>query len=98
MHYLEHTFGLKDLNKHIVYQSVFTPEDFQTIRNNYLGAAWGVEPKLLQSAYLRPHNRSEDLEGLYIVGASTHPGAGLPGTLMTAETTEGVILNDLKEN
>lgn len=97
MHYLEHTFGLKDLNKHVVYKSVFTPEDFQSERNNYLGAAWGVEPKLLQSAYLRPHNRSEDLNGLYLVGASTHPGAGLPGALMTAETTEGVILKDAEE-
>jgi phytoene desaturase len=97
LHYLEHTFGLNDLKQHIVYQSVFTPEDFQTHRNNYLGAAWGVEPKLLQSAYFRPHNRSEDLDGLYLVGTSTHPGAGLPGTLMSAETTERVILNDLKE-
>jgi phytoene desaturase len=98
LHYLEHTFGLEDFRKHIVYKSVFTPEDFQRERNNHLGAAWGVEPKLTQSAYLRPHNRSEDVEGLYLVGASTHPGGGLPGTLMTAETTEYVILKNQKGN
>ncbi|BFN38215.1 phytoene desaturase family protein [Fidelibacter multiformis] len=94
LHYLEHSFGLEDFSKHIIYKSVFTPEDFQKDRNNHLGAAWGVEPKLTQSAYLRPHNRSEDIQGLYLVGASTHPGAGLPGTLMTAETTEHVILTE----
>ncbi len=97
LHYLEHSFGLEDFKKHIVFQHVFTPEDFRKERNNYLGAAWGVEPKLTQSAYLRPHNRSEDVEGLYLSGASTHPGAGLPGTLMTAETTEYVILRDIQE-
>jgi phytoene desaturase len=63
--------------------------------NNVLGAAWGVEPKLTQTAIFRPHNRSEDVQHLYLVGASTHPGAGVPGVLLTAETTERVIREDL---
>jgi phytoene desaturase len=55
-----------------------------------------MEPHLLQTAIFRPHNRSEDVEGLYFVGAGTHPGAGLPVVLLTAEVTEKVVLEDLK--
>jgi phytoene desaturase len=46
---------------------------------------------LLQSAYFRPHNRSEDLPGLFMVGASTHPGAGVPGVLMSAKALMSVL-------
>ena len=46
---------------------------------------------LLQSAYFRPHNRSEDVQGLYMVGAGTHPGAGVPGVLMSAKALESVV-------
>jgi phytoene desaturase len=53
-----------------------------------------VEPKLTQTAIFRPHNRSEDVQHLYLVGANTHPGAGVPGVLLTAETTEFVIRED----
>jgi phytoene desaturase len=44
-----------------------------------------MEPILLQSAWFRPHNRSEDIANLYMVGAGTHPGAGVPGALMSAK-------------
>ena len=54
-------------------------------------AAFGLEPLLLQSAWFRPHNRSEDLPGLYMVGAGTHPGAGIPGVLMSAKALESVL-------
>jgi phytoene desaturase len=50
-----------------------------------------MEPRLLQSAWFRPHNRSEDVEGLYMVGAGTHPGAGVPGVLMSAKALETVL-------
>ena len=50
-----------------------------------------IEPILTQSAYFRPHNRSEDVRGLYIVGAGTHPGAGVPGVLLSAEITANLI-------
>jgi phytoene desaturase len=92
--FLENDFGLANLQKNVEVMETFTPLDFKKIRNNHLGSAWGVEPRLTQTAVFRPHNKSEDIEGLYLVGASTHPGAGVPGVLLTAETTEGVVLAD----
>jgi len=94
LNFLENDFGMKDLQKNIDFLEVFTPMDFLSERNNYLGSAWGVQPTLFQSANFRPHNRSEDVENLYLVGASTHPGAGVPGVLLTAETTEKLIMKD----
>ncbi len=93
--FLEHDFGLEGLQESIEVKEVFTPLDFAVQRNNVLGAAWGVEPKLIQTAVFRPHNRSEDVHHLYLVGGSTHPGAGVPGVLLTAEATESVIRQDL---
>jgi len=64
---------------------VFTPETF---RDRYLsphGAGFSLEPRILQSAWFRPHNVSEEARGLYLVGAGTHPGAGLPGVVSSAE-------------
>ncbi|MEL6959782.1 MAG: phytoene desaturase [Pseudomonadota bacterium] len=65
--------------------TVFTPETF---RDRYLsphGAGFSIEPRILQSAWFRPHNVSEEAKGLYLVGAGTHPGAGLPGVISSAE-------------
>jgi phytoene desaturase len=96
--FLEKDFGLEDLRKNIEVLELFTPEDFQTQRNNYLGSAWGLEPKLTQSASFRPSNRSKGINGFYMVGASTHPGAGVPGVLLTAEATEKAIMDDFKKS
>ena len=93
--FLESDFGLRDLKRSIQVLETFTPLDFKKRRNNHLGSAWGVEPKLTQTAYFRPHNRSEDIQKLYFVGASTHPGAGVPGVLLTAETTVKLVVEDL---
>ncbi|MBD3287572.1 phytoene desaturase [candidate division KSB1 bacterium] len=93
--FLEKEFGLTDLKEHIEVQRNFTPLDFARDRNNYLGSAWGLEPRLTQTATFRPGNRSEDIRNLYLVGASTHPGAGVPGALLTAEATENAILKDI---
>jgi len=82
---------LKDLSKHIVTSKVTTPLDFQNRLYSYKGAGFGLEPLLTQSAVFRPHNRSEDIAGLFMVGASTHPGAGVPGVLMSAKALEKVI-------
>jgi phytoene desaturase len=82
---------LPDLQRHIVTSRVTTPQDFHDRLLSYKGAAFGMEPLLLQSAWFRPHNRSEDVDGLYMVGAGTHPGAGVPGVLMSAKTLEQVI-------
>ena len=65
--------------------------DFQNRLYSYKGAGFGLEPLLTQSAVFRPHNRSEDIPGLFMVGASTHPGAGVPGVLMSAKALEKVI-------
>jgi phytoene desaturase len=92
--YLEHDFGLKDFSKAITVEHRFTPLDFERELNSYLGTGWQIEPTLFQSAYFRPHNRSEDVRGLYIAGAGTHPGAGLPGVLLSAEITAGLVNRD----
>lgn len=93
--FLERDFGLQGLQDNLEVKEVFTPLDFYAKNNSTYGSAWGVEPRLTQTAYLRPHNKSEDIDRFYLVGASTHPGAGLPGCLLTAETTQAVMLADL---
>jgi phytoene desaturase len=70
---------------------MLTPIDFQDRLLSFQGAAFGLEPVLMQSAYFRPHNRSEEVEGLYLVGAGTHPGAGLPGVLSSAKILDTVV-------
>lgn len=93
--FLEKKFGLDGLLENLEVCEMFTPENFVTKNNNYYGSAWGVEPKLTQTAIFRPHNRSEDIPNLYLVGAGTHPGAGLPGVMLTGETTAAVIQQDI---
>jgi phytoene desaturase len=76
---------------HVTTSFCTTPKDFEERLLSYKGAAFGLEPLLLQSAYFRPHNRSEDIEGLYVVGAGTHPGAGIPGVLTSAKALDSLI-------
>ena len=76
---------------HVTTSFVTTPQDFHDRLLSFKGAAFGLEPLLLQSAWFRPHNRSEDVDGLYMVGASTHPGAGVPGVLMSAKALDSVV-------
>ncbi len=82
---------LPNLEDELVVSKMLTPEDFVTDYLSYKGAAFSVEPVLTQSAYFRPHNRSEDVDGLYFTGAGTHPGAGLPGVLSTARVLDTVV-------
>jgi len=82
---------LPGLQDSIVTSKVSTPQDFKDRLWSYKGAGFGLEPLLLQSAWFRPHNRSEDIPGLYMVGAGTHPGAGVPGVLMSAKALETVV-------
>ncbi len=88
--YLEERY-LPDLRKHIVSEFYIDPLHFQNTLNSYLGSAFSVEPTLFQSAYLRPHNKSEDVENLYFVGAGTHPGAGMPGVLSSGKIVAKMI-------
>lgn len=80
-----------DLRKHVISRLIFTPEDFESRYASHLGSAFQFEPVLTQSAWFRPHNVSEDVRGLYLCGAGTHPGAGLPGVLSSAKVLERVI-------
>jgi phytoene desaturase len=93
--YLEQQAGLTGLSESIVVEQRFTPLDFASQLRSYLGAAFSLEPTLTQSAYFRPHNRSNTVEGLYFVGAGTHPGAGIPGVLLSASLTSRLVIQDL---
>ena len=70
---------------HLSTELIFTPEDFRDRYLSPFGSGFSLEPRILQSAYFRPHNVSEEAKGLYLVGAGTHPGAGLPGVVSSAE-------------
>jgi len=82
---------LPHLSEHLTASQMMTPQEFQDNLLSYQGAAFGLEPLLLQSAWFRPHNLSEDIQNLFMVGASTHPGAGIPGVLMSAKALETVL-------
>ena len=90
MQFLEDNY-LSGLQKNIVAEHMIDPLHFQNTLNSYKGSAFSVEPILTQSAWFRPHNRSEDVKNLYFVGAGTHPGAGLPGVLSSAKIAENLI-------
>jgi phytoene desaturase len=93
--FLEQEAGLDGLETNIVTEHVFTPLDFASELRSHLGAAFSIEPTLFQSAYFRPHNRSDSIDGLYLVGAGTHPGAGIPGVLLSADITSRLVIEDL---
>lgn len=88
--YLE-THGLPDLRQHLATDLVLTPLDFEQTLNSYLGAGFSLEPIFSQSAWFRPHNESEDVRNLFLVGAGTHPGAGIPGVLSSAKIAEKLV-------
>jgi len=86
---------MPDLSQHIVTQRWFTPLDFQGTLNAFQGSAFSIAPTLSQSAYFRPHNQDPKIPGLFIVGAGTHPGAGLPGVINSAKATVSLIAQQL---
>ncbi|MBN1218232.1 MAG: phytoene desaturase [Anaerolineae bacterium] len=90
MQFLEDNY-LPDLQANIVAEHYIDPLYFQGTLNSYLGSAFSVQPILTQSAWFRPHNRSEDFDNLYFVGAGTHPGAGLPGVLSSSKIAADLI-------
>ncbi|GJE09907.1 phytoene desaturase [Methylobacterium longum] len=79
------------LSASIVTSLVTTPQDFQDDFQSYRGSGFGLEPVLTQSAWFRPHNQSSAVRNLYLVGAGTHPGAGLPGVLSSARILDSVV-------
>jgi phytoene desaturase len=87
----QHLPGVREA---IVTRRHFTPADFAGRFSAYHGSAFSVAPTLTQSAYFRPHNRDPDIPGLYLVGAGTHPGAGVPGVVNSAKATCDTIAVD----
>lgn len=90
MQFLEDNY-LPDLQANIIAEHYIDPLHFKGELNSRMGAAFSVQPVLTQSAWFRPHNRSEDFDNLYFVGAGTHPGAGLPGVLSSSIIAENLI-------
>ena len=85
--FLEERGYIPNLKERLVYQSFVTPDYFEQTLGSYLGNGFGVEPVLTQTAFFRPHNRSEDVSNLYLVGQSTQPGGGTPSVMMSAKMT-----------
>jgi phytoene desaturase len=85
---------LPGLRGDIVTRRELTPLDFQNTLGTWQGSSFSVAPRLLQSAYFRPHNRDAKIPGLYLVGAGTHPGAGVPGVINSAKGTARTLLAD----
>jgi phytoene desaturase len=85
---------MPELSRHIVVKRWRTPETFRDELGSYFGSAFSCAPKLTQSAWFRPHNRDAAIRGLYLVGAGTHPGAGIPGVVNSAKATARLIVED----
>jgi phytoene desaturase len=83
---------IPDIHERIVTKFSYAPSDFAHDLNAHLGSAFSLEPILSQSAYFRVHNRDANIPNLYFVGAGTHPGAGIPGVVMSAKATAKLML------
>ncbi len=83
---------LPDLREHLITAFHVTPEDFGRDYLAVHGSAFSIQPLFRQSAWFRFHNRSEELNGLYFVGAGTHPGAGVPGVVTSAKVVESLLV------
>ena len=92
--FLDERGYLPGLRERLVYQSFVTPDYFEGTLNSYVGNGFGVEPVLTQSAFFRPHNRSEDVSNLYLVGQGTQPGDGTPSVMMSAKMTAREVARD----
>jgi phytoene desaturase len=82
---------LPGLSRDVVTSRLMTPQHFRDELLSIRGAAFGLEPVLTQSAWFRPHNLSEEVTGLFLVGAGTHPGAGVPGVLSSARVLDSLV-------
>lgn len=91
---LKNCSKLLGLLDNLVVVRILTPLDFENDYNSYKGSGFSLEPIFTQSAWFKPHNKSEDVKGLFLVGAGTHPGAGLPGVISSAKVTTDLIFLD----
>lgn len=90
MQYLEDRY-LPNLQQHVVTERRIDPRYFERTLNSYMGSAFGPQPVLTQSAWMRPHNRDQQISNLYFCGAGTHPGAGLPGVVASGKIVAELI-------
>jgi phytoene desaturase len=88
---------IPDIHDRIVTKFHYAPRDFAMDLNAHLGSAFSLEPILTQSAFFRGHNRDDAIGNFYLVGAGTHPGAGIPGVVGSAKATAGLMLEDLQK-
>lgn len=86
---------IPDIHDRIVTKFSYAPKDFQADLSAHMGSAFSLEPVLWQSAYLRGHNRDDVIGNYYLVGAGTHPGAGIPGVVGSGKATAGLMLEDM---
>lgn len=91
--YLEERY-IPNLTRDLDTVRILTPFDFRDEMNAHHGSAFSIEPILTQSAWFRPHNRDDTISNMYIVGAGTHPGAGIPGVVGSAKATAGLCIED----
>jgi phytoene desaturase len=87
--------GLPDVQRRIRFQRIVTPQDWEREHQVYRGATFNLAHSLDQMLHLRPRNRFEDLERVYLVGGGTHPGSGLPVIFESAKISSRLILEDL---
>ncbi len=88
---------IPDIHSRIVTKFSYTPKDFSIDLSAHQGSAFSLEPLLTQSAYFRAHNRDDAIKNFYLVGAGTHPGAGIPGVVGSAKATAKIMIEDLLE-
>ena len=88
---------IPDIHGRIITKFSYTPRDFAMDLNAYLGSAFSLDSGLTQSGYFRPHNRDQVIDNLYLVGAGTHPGAGVTAVIQGAKLTAGLMLKDLEK-
>ncbi|MFQ3651383.1 MAG: phytoene desaturase family protein, partial [Gemmataceae bacterium] len=86
--------GLRDLESRIRWERVVTPADWDAGYQIHLGATFNLAHNLGQMLHLRPRNRFEEFEGIYLTGGGTHPGSGLPVIYESARITSRLILQD----
>ncbi len=94
LRFLDERGYIPGLKERLVHQSFVTPDYFEQVLASHAGNGFGVEPVLTQTAFMRPHNRSEDVSNLYLVGQGTQPGGGTPSVMMSAKMTAREIAKD----
>ena len=87
--------GLDDIEKRIRFERICTPADWESRFELYRGATFNLSHNLRQMLHLRPHNRFEELDNVYLVGGGTHPGSGLPVIFESARITTRLLREDL---